>query len=63
MAGHAPPTCRSSDPDPLVTVHRGRATRRILAVDDIQTVPLVPSSPPFVARLIGTMSAAGLSTT
>lgn len=54
-AGHAPPTPRPSDHDPLVTVPGGRATRRVLEVGNIQTVPLVPCSPPFVARLIETI--------
>ena len=54
-AGPAPPKPRSSDHDPLVTVHRGRATRRGLEVDDIKTVPRVPCSQPFVERLIGTI--------
>lgn len=48
MASHAPPTRRSSDPDPLVTVHRGRATVH-------KTWPPVPCSAPFVERLIRTI--------
>ena len=55
MAGQAPPKPRSSDTNPLVTVHRWRATLRLLEVDDIKTVPLVPCSHPFVERLIGTI--------
>jgi len=34
---------------------RWRANLRILEIDEIQTVPRVPLSHPFVARLIGTM--------
>ena len=51
----APPTHRSSDTDPLFTVHRGRTTLRVLEVDDIKTLPLLPCSHPFVERLIGTI--------
>ena len=54
IAGHAPPTHRSSDTDPLFTVHRWRATLRVFEVDEIKTLPLVPCSHPFVERLIGT---------
>lgn len=54
-AGHAPPKHRSSDTDPLFPVHRWRATLRVLEVDEIKTVPLVPGSHPFVERLIGTI--------
>ncbi len=53
-AGQAPPKPRSTDHDPLVTVHRWRATLRVLEVDAIKPVPLVPCSPPFVERRIGT---------
>jgi transposase InsO family protein len=55
MAGHAPPKPRSSDHDPLFTVHRWRATLRVLEVDDIKPLPRVPCSHPFVERLIGTI--------
>ena len=55
MTGHAPPPHLSSDNDPLFTFHRGRATRRVLDVDDMKTRPLIPCSPPFVERLIGTI--------
>ena len=55
IAGHAPPKHLSSDNDPLFTFHRWRATLRVLEVDEIKTVPLVPCSHPFVERLIGTI--------
>ena len=55
MAGHAPPKPRSSDHAPRFTFHRWRATLRVLEIDDIKTLPLVPCSHPFVERLIGTI--------
>ena len=55
MAGHAPPTHLSSDNDPLFTLHRWRATLRVLDVDEMKTLPLIPCSHPFVERMIGTI--------
>jgi putative transposase len=55
MAGRAPPTHLSSDNDPLFTFHRWRANLRVLDVDEIKTLPLIPCSHPFVERLIGTI--------
>ncbi|MBX3306230.1 MAG: DDE-type integrase/transposase/recombinase [Nitrospira sp.] len=55
IAGHAPPKHRSSDHDPLFTFHRWRVALRSLEVDEIKTLPQVPSSHPFVERLIGTI--------
>ena len=55
MAGHAPPKPPSADHDSLFTVPRWPATWRMLEVDEIKTVPLVPCSPPFVERLSGTL--------
>jgi len=45
----------SSDNDPLLTYHRWQANLRVIDVDEIQTVPFVPISSPFVERLIGTI--------
>ena len=45
----------SSDNDPLFEYHRWRANLRVLEVNEIKTVPGVPVSHPFVARLIGTI--------
>src|SRR6478735_3559097 len=45
----------STDHDPLFDAHRWTANLRILEIDEIKTVPLVPLSHPFVERLIGTM--------
>lgn len=55
MAGHAPPTHLSSGNDPLFTFHRWRANLRVLDVNEIKTLPLIPCSHPFVERLIGTI--------
>ena len=43
----------STDRDPLFLFHRWKANLRILGVDEIKTVPFVPTSHPFVERLIG----------
>jgi hypothetical protein len=43
---------RSSDHDPLYRFHQGQANLRILEVTEIKTIPYVPSSHPFVERLI-----------
>jgi len=51
----AMPTRISTDNDPLFKFHRWKANLRILDVDEIKTVPLVPLSHPFVERLIGTI--------
>ena len=52
---HTPPTYLSSDHDPLYRFHQWQANLRILDVKDIKTVPYVPTSHPFVERLIGTI--------
>ena len=49
------PTRISTDNDPLFKFHRWKANLRILDVDEIKTVPLVPLSHPFIERLIGTI--------
>jgi len=51
----AMPTRICTDNDPLFKFHRWKANLRILDVDEIKTVPLVPFSHPFVERLIGTI--------
>ncbi len=53
--GSAPPTYLSSDLDPLFEYHRWKANLRILGVKEINTVPFVPLSHPFVERLVGTV--------
>jgi len=53
--GQGVPRHLSTDHDPLFEAHRWMANLRILEIDEIKTVPLVPLSHPFVERLIGTM--------
>lgn len=55
IRGSDPPTHLSSDHDPLFEFHRWKANLRILGVNEVKTVPLVPLSHPFVERLIGTI--------
>ncbi len=43
----------SSDNDPLFEFHRWQANLRILGIDEIKTIPGVPTSHPFVERSIG----------
>ena len=47
------PIYLSTDHDPLFTYHRWHANLRILEIDEIKTVPGVPTSHPFVERSIG----------
>ena len=54
IAGESPPRYLSSDNDPLFEYHRWQANLRILEIDEIKTVPEVPTSHPFIERLIGT---------
>jgi transposase InsO family protein len=53
--GHGVPRRLSTDHDPLFEAHRWQANLRILEIDELKTVPYVPCSHPFVARLIGTI--------
>jgi putative transposase len=41
--------------DPLFGFHRWLANLRVLAIDEIKSVPYVPVSHPFIERLIGTV--------
>jgi transposase InsO family protein len=45
----------SSDNDPLFEYHRWRANLRILEIDEINSIPYIPISHPFIERLIGTI--------
>jgi transposase InsO family protein len=45
----------STDNDPLYRFHQWQANLRVLEITEIKTVPGVPSSHPFVERLIGTL--------
>lgn len=49
------PQYLSSDNDPLFQFHRWKANLRVLDVEEIKSVPYVPTSHPFVERLIGTV--------
>jgi len=48
------PKYLSSDHDPLYRFHQWQANLRVLAVQEIKTVPYVPLSHPFLERLLGT---------
>jgi hypothetical protein len=45
----------SSDNDPLFQYHRWKANLRVLDIEEINSVPHVPMSHPFVERLIGSV--------
>jgi putative transposase len=49
------PKYLSTDNDPLYSFHQWQANLRVLDITEIKTVPGVPSSHPFVERLIGTL--------
>lgn len=55
IRGRAVPKFLSSDHDPLYRFHQWQANLRVLGVTEINTVPYVPLSHPFVERLIGTI--------
>ena len=52
-SGKSLPKYLSSDNDPLFLFHRWKATLRVIDVEEIKTVPGVPTSHPFVERIIG----------
>ena len=54
-SGSDQPRYLSADNDPLFRYHQWKANLRILDVDEIESVPCVPRSRPFVERLIGTV--------
>ena len=54
-AGRSLPKHLSTDHDPLFRFHRWRANLRVLAIEQVKSVPHVPVSHPFVERLIGTI--------
>jgi putative transposase len=49
------PKYLSSDNDPLFQFKRWQANLSILDIEEIKTVPYVPTSHPFIERLIGTV--------
>ena len=52
ISGQGLPVRLSLDNDPLFQFQRWRVNLRILGIEAVQTVPLVPGSHPFVERLI-----------
>ena len=54
-AGQSLPKHISTDHDPLFRFHRWLANLRVLAIDEIKSVPYAPVSHPYVQRLIGTI--------
>jgi len=55
IAGQRLPKRVSTDHDPLFGFHRWLANLRVLAIDEIKSVPYAPVSHPFIERLIGTV--------
>jgi hypothetical protein len=53
--GRGAPRHLSTEHDPLFQAHRSRGNLRILAIDELKTVPHLPLSRSFVERFIGTM--------
>lgn len=53
ISGKLLPKYLSSDNDPLFRFHRWKANLRILDVEEIKSVPGIPTSHPFVERVIG----------
>jgi hypothetical protein len=55
VSGQGLPLRLSFDHDPLIQFQRWQANLRVLDIQPVQTVPLVPRSHPFVERLVGTV--------
>ena len=55
IRGQAPSKYVSSDHDPLYRFQQRQANLRVLDVTEIETVPYVRLSHPFIERLIGTI--------
>jgi putative transposase len=54
IGGKSLPKYLSSDNDPLFLFHRWEANLRVLEIDELKSVPGVPTSHPFIERVIGT---------
>jgi len=52
--GKTLPKYISTDNDPLFTFHRWQANLRVLDIQEIKSIPGVPTSHPFIERAIGT---------
>lgn len=55
ISKHTLPYYLSSDNDPLFQFHQWKANLRILDIEEIKSVPHVPTSHPFIERFIGTV--------
>ena len=55
IAGQQLPKHLSTDHDPLFRFHRWLANLRVLAIEEVKSVPYTPVSHPFIERLIGTI--------
>ena len=55
IAGQPLPKHLSTDHDPLFRFHRWLANLRVLAIEEVKSVPYTPISHPFIERLIGTI--------
>jgi putative transposase len=55
IAGQPLPKRVSTDHDPLFRFHRWLANLRVLAIEEVKSVPCAPASHPFIERLIGTI--------
>ena len=55
IARQRPPKHVSTDNDPLYRFHRWLANLRVIEIDEIKSFPTIPTSHPFVERLIGTI--------
>jgi putative transposase len=55
VAGQPLPKRVSTDHDPLFRFHRWLANLRVLAIEEVKSVPYAPVSHPFIERLIGTI--------
>jgi transposase InsO family protein len=55
IAGKPLPKLVSTDHDPLFRFHRWLASLRVLAIEEVKSVPCAPVSHPFIERLIGTV--------
>jgi transposase InsO family protein len=52
IAGQAPPKRVSTDHDPLFRFHRWLANLRVLAIEEVKSIPYAPVSHPFIERLV-----------
>jgi putative transposase len=54
IAGKSLPKYLSSDNDPLFLFYRWEANLLILGIDELKSLPGIPTSHPFIERVIGT---------